>query len=363
MTLAPIVYPTELPDKNGDKIIVSSGRIPELGPRDSEWVFKGEVSGGFLYWPVGYTSEPCEPAAPVGPFTAGAKLQFVKGNAIVRSQTFPSTSAVRKLPNATIVDRVEMSDLIADRVGRLLYMPGGSAVRRFMLDRVSAEGVLKGQPFITLRGTQDGDVEADINDLRVIFEAAPNTSSGDIPTAIQCGGKGVGEKLRRVTINRIYVEGAQSKLGVRNYWNGDGPTAERSLALFEVIDGFILNCSDGGIDTKAVMSRLERITVEGCLGNFKIWGNADLTDCVSRSPIDRGGTGGRCHFRLMGNNTKPTRVIAKGIEATGDGALLSIQNGALEFHGEGSFSGKTIVSKSDGGKLVAGSTWNGNVIA
>lgn len=372
MTTEPLISKTDYADNDGDGWIVSSGKFAELGKSGTRWQPKGPVEGGFLYWPEGYEppvpatppkSVPDEPQVPVGPFKDGAKLQFIKGDAIIAGQTFPSTSAVRKLPDQTIVNSVEMRDLIANGAGRLLAMTGGSSVRRFLLERVSAEGVLKGQPFITLRGAQDGDVEADINDLRVVYVAEPNTSSGDIPTGVQCGGKGDGEKLRRVTIRRAYVEGAQSELGSSNYWNGDGLTAERSLELFEVFDAVLRNNTDGGIDSKAAMTRLTWVEVEGSLGNFKIWSNAELLNVMSRNPLKRGGVGGRCHFRLMGNNAKPTLVTGKGMIATGTGALLSIQNGAVEFHGEGSFDGTTIVSKSDGGKLVAGSTWNGNVIA
>lgn len=366
----PITYPTKLPDNDGDGIIVSSGKIAVLGPKGTQWVFKEETADGqYIYWPLGYTppvpvkSEPEAPVAPEGPFTEGAKMQFVRGSTTVSKQTFPSTSAVRKLDDGgVIVDSLTLRDLVADRVGRLLYMPGGSAIRRLLIERVSSEGTLKGQPFIGIRGLTDGDIEADISDLRVIFESAPNTDRGDIPTAIQCGGKGDGEKLRRVSINRVHVENAQSEYGASNYWNGDGITAERSLALLEITDAVIRNCTDAGIDTKAAKNILNWITVEGSLGNYKIWNDAELNNVTSINPIKRGGVGGRCHFRLMGGSTKPTVVIAKNVTAVGGLSLLSIQNGPVEFHGEGNFDGTTIVSKSDGGKLVAGSTWNGSVI-
>lgn len=369
--MEPINYPSLLADNDGDGEIVSSGKIAALGKKGQVWIYKGQnADGSYLYWPKGYTTPaPVEPVKPVqhiptpptAPTNCDAVLStmgFLKGNATVKNGTMTGSSAGRKLKEATIIDSVAFTDLKTVNIGRLIYMPGGASIRNMTLDRVDCSNVKPGQPHICIRGLTDGNVQTTVNDLKVVFSETPNTDTGDFPTGFQGGGKGAGERISKITINRAYVEGAISKWSTSSYWNGDGVAMERCVDLFEGTDIDIKRCIDGGLDSKAKLSVLLRVRVEGCLGNFKLWDNTKGDHLISINPVDNPGKGGACHFRVMGGDKVPTYEL-HNIEATGSAPLFWIENGPVKIIATGTYDGKTLVGKTNGGKLAAGSTWNG----
>lgn len=367
--MTPILYPTMLPDNDGDGEIVSSGKIAVLGPKGTIWIFDKETPEGFRYVPKGWVEPlppvqhyPSAPAAPEQPQTASKSMQFIRSSANIRKQSFSGGSAVRKLDTQTIVDTLVMEDLTTVGSGRLLYMPGGSAVRLATFNRIEGINVMPGQPYLGVRGLTDGNIEATVTDLKVVFSTTPNTDTGDFPAGFQGGGKGDGEKIAKITMERVYVEGAISKWSTSKYWNGDGVAMERCVQQFEATDIDIKNCIDGGLDTKAVKNKLLRVRVEGCLGNYKLWDDTDGDHLTSIGPVDNAGRGGRVHFRLMGDTSKKTvpTYNLTNIEAIGaDAPLFWVENGEVLITATGTFDGTRLVGTTSGGKVAPGSTWNG----
>src|SRR3546814_3750168 len=63
-------------------------------------------------------------------------------------------------------------------------------------------------------------------------------------------------------------------------------------------DILIRNCTDGGIDSKATNLLIDRVQVEGCGRNLRLWEDARITTFKSVDPVKRGGIGPTAHIAL-----------------------------------------------------------------
>ena len=95
------------------------------------------------------------------------------------------------------------------------------------------------------------------------------------------------------------------------YWNGDGFTTERKVRNVSFEDTVASGSTDGGYDLKSSATTLRRPIADDNKRNYRIWGDATIVECVSRSPHKRGGSGLQNHF-----------WIAKGARADVSGCQI-----------------------------------------
>ncbi|WP_201864176.1 hypothetical protein [Microvirga soli] len=109
--------------------------------------------------------------------------------------------------------------------------------------------------------------------------------------------------LRRVTMMNSHDSS-------NAYWNGDGFTTESRVRNVRFEDTVASGSTDGGYDLKSTETTLRRTVADDNKRNYRIWGDATIVDCVSRSPHKRGGSGLQNHFWIA----KSARADVSGCE-------------------------------------------------
>jgi hypothetical protein len=112
--------------------------------------------------------------------------------------------------------------------------------------------------------------------------------------------------VHNVVLRRVTMMNNQDT--THEYWNGDGFATERGVYNVRFEDTFASGSTDAGYDLKSSQTDLLRARAEDNKRNFRIWGEATITDCVSRNPHKRGGTGSQNHFWVA----KRAKVHIKG---------------------------------------------------
>src|SRR3546814_16256046 len=80
------------------------------------------------------------------------------------------------------------------------------------------------------------------------------------------------DDVHNVLIERGVIENVQTQLeDQKHYWNADGISLERGVHDVVLRDILIRNCTDGGIDSKATNLLIDRVQVDGCGRNLRIW--------------------------------------------------------------------------------------------
>lgn len=126
------------------------------------------------------------------------------------------------------------------------------------------------------------------------------------------------------------------------YWNGDSFSQENGNHSNVYTDCFAKGATDAGFDLKGGCTLIRCVAAEN-KKNFRLWGPAVLTDCVSRDPYRRGGTGESNHMHLPSalsnvtvNNmafvdTRPETAVFEINEAS---AILTFNSGSLQRHAD-----------------------------
>lgn len=86
----------------------------------------------------------------------------------------------------------------------------------------------------------------------------------------------------------------------KRYFNGDGFVAERETRALLFEDCEASGCTDSGFDLKSLDTRLVRCRAIDNKRNFRLWGTAELIDCVAALPNNRGGVGGAAQIWVGG---------------------------------------------------------------
>lgn len=183
-----------------------------------------------------------------------------------------------------------IEDVAADKVRHFLDIYDNKArptVANLTVQRIRAGFTKRG---IRLRYGSNGIV---IRDFR-LTHLGPNTSPGDIPVAI-----GLFDNVHNVRIERGVIENVLTRLSEeKRYWNADGISLERGVRDVVLRDLVIRNCTDGGIDSKASNVLIDRVSVEGCTRNLRLWEDTRIGSFESINPSKHGGTGGTTHIGL-----------------------------------------------------------------
>jgi len=170
-----------------------------------------------------------------------------------------------------------------------------------------------------------------VQDFRITGSGV-NTSPGDIPGGIVMDG------AYNITIRRGEISGFKTELAdPKKYANADCIAAERGDS-FTAIDLYLHDCTDGGIDTKA-MTTLDRIRVAN-IGHYsyRFWAKVTAGTLTSENP-------GYAHVQLgaASADVHIAKLIAIGgsnlIKVDKAGGKLTIDACDLDR-----FTGKTLVA-------------------
>lgn len=183
-----------------------------------------------------------------------------------------------------------IEDVNADKVRHFLDIydqKNKPTVSNLTVQRIRAGFTKRG---IRLRYGSNGIVIRDFQ----LTHLGPNRARGDIPVGI-----GIVDQVHNVIIERGLIENVLTELSdQKKYWNADGISMERGVHDVVVRDVVIRNCSDGGIDSKATNVFIDRVRVDGCTRNLRLWEDAKIGTFESLNPFKHGGVGGAAHIGL-----------------------------------------------------------------
>lgn len=236
-------------------------------------------------------------AAPARP-AAGKTRDF--GSSGLWSRAGGGTKVLRAVHVTRAMDLVHIrsprssplliEDVDADKVRHFLDIydqKNKPTVSNLTVQRIRAGFTKRG---IRLRYGSNGIVIRDFQ----LTHLGPNRARGDIPVGI-----GIVDQVHNVVIERGLIENVLTELSdQKKYWNADGISMERGVRDVVVRDVVIRNCSDGGIDSKATNVFIDRVRVEGCTRNLRLWEDAKIGTFESVNPYKHGGIGGAAHIGL-----------------------------------------------------------------
>lgn len=214
---------------------------------------------------------------------ASEETRSLRGMHAVRAMDLIRIKSPRSQP-------LVIEDVSADRVRQFLDIYDNKArptVENLTVQRVEAGFLKRG---IRLRYGSNGIV---IRDFRLAL-LQPNRSRGDIPVGI-----GLYDQVHNVVIERGVIENVLTELAdQKKYWNADGISLERGVDGVVLRDIVIRNCTDGGIDSKATNVFIDRVRVEGCARNLRLWEDTRIGTLESIDPVKRGGIGITAHLAI-----------------------------------------------------------------
>lgn len=125
-------------------------------------------------------------------------------------------------------------------------------------------------------------------------EGALTTGAHDLPVGIAFA-----DTAHDFTLERCIMRGFRWRRGDRQYWNGDGFSAERGNArlLFRRCSAW--DNSDGGFDLKSTDTVLDDCVSGGNARNYRLWSSIRATRLTSIEPNKLGGIGDTNHFAIM----------------------------------------------------------------
>jgi len=92
------------------------------------------------------------------------------------------------------------------------------------------------------------------------------------------------------------------------YWNADGFCAEANTQRITWKNCQAFDCTDGGWDFKTRDAVLENCAAFRNKRNFRVWGNAELRNCIGGYAHKRGGSGTEAGLHVCGNGGKVKAV-------------------------------------------------------
>lgn len=217
---------------------------------------------------------------------------------------------------------LRISDMRADNVRRFIEdYPSGDAgsdsatISGLVIEDVQVHGFSKGA--IRLRSDTHDVVIRD-----VVGDSERQDEDGDdFAMGIQLSDTVHDVLVERVTMRNSFDSGPDD-----DYWNGDGFAAERDTYDLVFRDTEATGNTDAGYDLKSTGTTLIRARAAGNKRNFRLWGEAEVTDCVARDPVKRGGSGGRANVWIADDAT----VRLNGCELGGgsDDDLVTVEGDA-----------------------------------
>lgn len=194
---------------------------------------------------------------------------------------------------------LRISDMRADNVRRFIEdYPSGEAgsdsatISGLVVEDVQVQGFSKGA--IRLR--------SDTNDV-VIRDVVGDSERQDEDGDDFAMGVHLSDTVHDVLVERVTMRNTFDSGPDDDYWNGDGFASERDTYGLVFRDTEATDNTDAGYDLKSTATTLVRALAAGNKRNFRLWGEAELTDCVARDPVTRGGSGGRANVWVADDAT------------------------------------------------------------
>jgi hypothetical protein len=122
------------------------------------------------------------------------------------------------------------------------------------------------------------------------------TGAHDLPCGIALDDEASDFRFERCT-----MRGFRWRRKDKQYWNGDGFSAERTNRRLLFRKCAAWDNSDGGFDLKARDSLLDDCIAGRNARNYRLWSDIRATRLTSIEPVKIGGIGDTVHFALMGS--------------------------------------------------------------
>ena len=151
--------------------------------------------------------------------------------------------------------------------------------------------LFRSRSFARIRYASHDGVIADVNASGIL-----TTGAHDLPVGIAFMDTAHDFRLERCT-----MRGFRWKREDKQYWNGDGFSAERGNARLLFRQCAAWENSDGGFDLKASDSVLDDCVSGRNARNYRLWSNIRATRLTSVDPMKIGGIGDTNHFAIMGS--------------------------------------------------------------
>ncbi|UVO49042.1 hypothetical protein M0208_00325 [Sphingomonas sp. SUN019] len=212
--------------------------------------------------------------------------------------------------------------------------------------------------FARIRYDSTGGVLTDITASGVM-----TTGAHDLPCGIALADEASDFRFERCT-----MRGFRWHRKPRQYWNGDGFSAERGnrRLLFRKCGAW--DNSDGGFDLKSSESVLDDCIAGGNARNYRLWANIRATRLTSVEPLKIGGIGDTVHFALMGSKAPAgapiviyiAHLVVKSARAW---PIFDVHDGPVQIivgtHDIDVPSGTPLIRRRGKGNVPGGIRWSG----
>lgn len=132
------------------------------------------------------------------------------------------------------------------------------------------------------------------------------------------------------------------------YQNGDGFAGERGNYDITLEDCGARRNTDGGVDFKGDGITIRNFRAEGNHRNYRLWGYADLIDCIGLEPRDNAGPNPYAKANVSCFANALCRVIGGRFSQTGDQAVFLAESGGVM-----AISRSTVVDRPSSGVLYS----------
>lgn len=275
---------------------------------------------------------------------------------VVEGRRITGLDAVIEIPHGKVAASAVFRNLSLDNCGPILSLPGGR-VEHLIVEKVRATNVRPLTQLLQFYGLPRGGFEADISDLTVVYRNEVPGLNSAIPTALAAGNKNQNNPIERVTVNRVYIEGAISNPN-NSFPNGDGLTCETEVKLFEVFDLATVRITDASIDSKAKLTRLVRHHSDRSRYGIKVWGNLE----GQHSLIERPWVSHVLVDPLSVHDNQAIVTFDGLICADPSKPAFTLGSGRVRINATGKYEGAELVRKQKDTILLPDSTWNGSLI-
>jgi len=187
---------------------------------------------------------------------------------------------------------VVMDDVRVDGGYRVIENTGidraAAGVVGLRVSNVTATNLRRG--FARIRYDSRDGIFSDVTASGVL-----TTGAHDLPCGIA-----IADDASDFRFERCTMRGFQWKRNDRQYWNGDGFSAERGNRRLVFRSCAAWDNSDGGFDLKASDSMLDDCISGRNARNYRLWSSINASRLTSIEPNKVGGIGDTVHFALMG---------------------------------------------------------------
>lgn len=215
----------------------------------------------------------------------------------------------------------------------------GDNVRRFLENNNSGTETASSITGLTIRrcpctGFSKSTIHLDYDTNAILIEGADANTPMVLDSQFQgpdsfAIGIHLAGTCHDATIRYVHAYNCSSEEASDAFWNGDGFTAEGGTYNIAYVNCHALGNADSGYDLKTPHTASGYLTLDNCTSysngwNYKLWVGGVMTNCHSRDPFRRGGTGGTYHFRCTLTNILSTISIVNSSFADTDVAGVAL---------------------------------------